>query len=295
LREGAPLPDPWPDPSLRSLAAGLFDAKAAPAEVRAHPDDEQTYVVVGLPPGHDAETAVLVVADVSERDRLERAEREFVTNAAHELRTPLTTIVGAVEQLQAGSKDVREERELFLGHLERESARLARLVRALLVLARAQTRQESPRLESVDLRALLEDAAAGAQPAQGVELVVSCPPGLAVLADADLLEQALANLVGNAAKYTSRGRIELSAQAERSGAVSIEIRDTGCGMTAGERSSASRRFYRGSRRDPDGFGLGLAIVQQAARALGAELDIESEPGRGTTVRLRVPAAAVEAA
>jgi signal transduction histidine kinase len=78
---------------------------------------------------------------LAERERFEQAEREFVTNAAHELRTPLTTIVGAVEQLQAGSKDVPEERERFLTHLERESARLARLVRALLVLARAQTRQ----------------------------------------------------------------------------------------------------------------------------------------------------------
>ena len=295
VREGEPLPDPWADASLRVLAASLFEPDAEPAELRAYPSEEQTFLVVGLPPGADGETAVLVVADVSDRERLERAEREFVTNAAHELRTPLTTILGAVEQLQAGSKDVPEERERFLAHLERESSRLARLVRALLVLARAQTRQESPRLVPVELEPLLAAAAAAAHPAQGVEVEVSAPPTLTVLADRDLLEQALANLVANAAKYTERGRIELKARPTRSGGVAIEVTDTGPGMSASERESATRRFYRGARREAEGFGLGLAIVQQAVAALGGELELESDPGRGTTARLLLPGGAAEQA
>jgi signal transduction histidine kinase len=295
VREGEALPEPWPDTSLRALAASLFEPGAEPAEARVYPAEEQAFLVVGLPPGADGETAVLVVADVSDRERLERAEREFVTNAAHELRTPLTTIVGAVEQLQAGSKDVPEERERFLAHLERESARLARLVRALLVLARAQTRQESPRFVPVEVERLLSRAAGAAEPAAGVEVAVSCPRGLKVLADPDLLEQALANLVANAAKYTERGWIELSARSSRGGGVTIEVRDTGPGMTAAESEAATRRFYRGARREADGFGLGLAIVQQAVGALGGKLELETQPGRGTAARLRLPAAQEQAA
>jgi signal transduction histidine kinase len=232
---------------------------------------------------------------LAERERFEQAEREFVTNAAHELRTPLTTIVGAVEQLQAGSKDVPEERERFLAHVERESARLARLVRALLVLARAQTRQESPRLVPIELRPLLEQAAAGVQPADGVRLEVSCPSRLVALADRDLLEQALANLVANAAKYTERGRIDVVAMPGRGTGIVVEVRDTGVGMTGAELAAATGRFVRGKAKSADGFGVGLAIVQQAVTALGGQLELESVPGRGTTARLLLSSTAVQAA
>ena len=224
-----------------------------------------------------------------------KAEHEFVTNAAHELRTPLTTIVGAVEQLRAGSKDVPEERERFLAHLERESARLASLVRALLVLARAQTGQESPRLVPLALRPLLEQAAAGVRPAEGVELEVSCPPGLIVLADRDLLEQALSNLVSNAAKYTERGHIDVVGRDRGGTTAVIEVLDTGVGMTPAEREAATGRFVRGNASGADGFGVGLAIVQQAVTVLGGRLELESAPGQGTTARLILVTAAERAA
>jgi signal transduction histidine kinase len=245
--------------------------------------------------GELAESIDRMRGRLAERARLEQAEREFVTNAAHELRTPLTTIVGAVEQLQAGSKDVPEERERFLAHLDRESARLAKLVRALLVLARAQTGQESLRLVPVEIRPVLEHAAAGARPAKDVRIEVTCSTDLTALADRDLLEHAITNLVANAAKYTEHGRIDLVARAAGSAGVVIEVRDTGVGMTAAEREAAARRFVRGPAKGADGFGVGLAIVEQSMAALGGELELESEPGRGTTARLRLPAAAEQAA
>jgi signal transduction histidine kinase len=163
------------------------------------------------------------------------------------------------------------------------------------VLARAQTRQESPRFVPVEVEPILEQAAADADPAEGVQVTVSCARGLTVLADPDLLEQALVNLVANAVKYTDRGRIELTAEPAGPGGATIEVRDTGRGMSAAERDAASRRFYRGAPRATDGFGLGLAIVQQAVAALDGKLELESVPGRGTTVRLQLPAAAVQAA
>ena len=95
-----PLPDPWEELDLVSLASGLFRDHAQIAQARVTPTDEQTYDLVGIPAGDVGESAVLVVRDVSEQERRERAEREFVTNAAHELRTPLAAISSAVEVLQ---------------------------------------------------------------------------------------------------------------------------------------------------------------------------------------------------
>jgi HAMP domain-containing protein len=144
LKEGDSLPQPWPDFSLRDFAKRLFDPGVGIQEARVSPDAEHTYSVTGIPAGPDPETAVLVLGDVSERERREHAEREFVTNAAHELRTPLQTILGAVEVLQAGAKERPVECERFLGHIEREATRLARLAKALLILARVQAALSCP-------------------------------------------------------------------------------------------------------------------------------------------------------
>jgi signal transduction histidine kinase/HAMP domain-containing protein len=289
LAEGDPLPEPYADFSLRRLAEGLFVPGAPPAQARVSPSEERTYMVVGLPSRHEREAAVLVLTDVTERERRERAEREFVTNAAHELRTPLAAITGAVEVLQSGAKEIPEERDRFLSHIEREAARLGRLTRALLVLARAETREEAPRLVPVELRPLLEEVAANLHPADGVGVEVRCPAGLAVLGDRDVAEQVLTNLAANAEKHTSEGQILLAARALGETAAVVEVSDTGPGIPVEAQERIFDRFYRG-RRDADGFGLGLAIARQAVRALGGRLEVESAPGRGTTVRVVLPAA-----
>jgi two-component system phosphate regulon sensor histidine kinase PhoR len=292
--EGNELPDPWPTPSLRGLASSLFDARQELTEVRVAVDEDTVYLVVGVPPTADGDDAVLVLTDVSERERRERAEREFVTNAAHELRTPLTTITGAVEALQSGAKEIPEQRDRFLAHIERDSKRLVRLARALLVLARAQTAEEAPRLETVELRPLLDDVAASLVPAAGVVVKISCPSGLAVLTQPELAEQALANVATNAAKNTAAGTIELCAW-EEPGSVVIEVRDTGSGMSSSATRRIFDRFYRGDARDGDGFGLGMAIVNESVRALGGTVRVESVAEIGTTVRITLPSAATRAA
>jgi len=146
LTEGDPLPDPWDGFSLRSFAERLFDTTASLAQERVTPDEDRALTVVGIPAQPEGDTVLIVLDDLSEQERRELAEREFVSNAAHELRTPLTTIIGAVEVLQAGAKDDPVERDRFLAHIEREAARLARLARALLTLARAHAGQERPRV-----------------------------------------------------------------------------------------------------------------------------------------------------
>jgi signal transduction histidine kinase len=228
--------------------------------------------------------------DVTARERQEAAEREFITNAAHELQTPLTAIMSAAEVLQAGAKELPEDRDRFLAHIQNECDRLARLMHSLLVLAGAQSADETVTGERLAVRPLLEDVAGRLRPASGVRLEVSCPPRLHAVANRDLAEQAIANLAGNAAKYTSEGAIRLSARRIDRDWVAVEVADTGGGVAPEERERIFERFYRGGERDRTGFGLGLAIATQAARALGGRIELEpdGDDGGGTTVRLTLP-------
>jgi signal transduction histidine kinase len=292
LRSGEALPEPWPELSLRELASKLFVPRAEACESEVAASADTTLVVAGLPAPRSTDPAVIVITDVSERERRERAEREFVANAAHELRTPLTTITGAVEALRSGADDVESERERFLAHIEREADRLTRLVRALLVLARAQTGEEPIRLQPVELAPLLEDVRGEMTPREGVQVEISCPPALSALADPELIGQALTNVAANAARHTTEGRIHFSATSAN-GSVAIEVSDTGAGIPAGDRERLFDRFYRGQSQESDGFGLGLAIVREAVGAIGGTVSVESSPGEGTTVRIELPAAGAE--
>jgi two-component system sensor histidine kinase VicK len=290
LRHGEPLPEPWRVTSLRTIARTLFEPLADPIEQRIAPDDEHIYQLIAIPTASQSDYAIIVLADVSARERLERAEREFVANASHELRTPLTTILGAVEALQGGANDEARDRQRFIDLIDREARRLARLVRALLVLARAQTQQEPASAESIELRRLLEELAEHASVQPGVEVAVSCPADLRVLTDPDLLEQALRNLVDNAGKFTAEGRILLEAE-RRDGSVVISVSDTGRGIDLASQRKIFDRFHRIGGRNAEGFGLGLALVDQAVRVLGGQISLRSAPGSGTTVSIALPGAA----
>jgi signal transduction histidine kinase/HAMP domain-containing protein len=283
LREGDALPEPWQGFELRDFAQRLFDERATVTQVHVSPDAQHAYGVTGIPSQPETDWALLVVDDLTEQERRELAEREFVSNAAHELRTPLTTIIGAVEVLQAGAKEDPVERDRFLAHIERESGRLARLARAMLTLARAHSGQEPPRVEAVELAPLLREVAAGLQPHAGVSIDVDVPPGLAVEANRDLLEQALRNLGENAAKHTARGSVVLRAYGD-AGTVTVEVEDSGPGISPEVQRHVFDRFYRGER-DAHGFGLGLAIVRESVRTLGARIELDSSPGQGTVFRI----------
>jgi len=290
LKEGDALPEPWQSFALREFAHGLFDERASVTQVHVTPDEQHAYGVTGIPSQPETDWALLVVDDLTDQERRELAEREFVSNAAHELRTPLTTIIGAVEVLQAGAKEDPVARDRFLGHIEREAGRLARLARAMLTLARAHSGQEQPRVEAVELAPLLRDVAAGLQPHKGVSLDVEVPEGLAVQANRDLLEQALRNLGENAAKHTARGSVVLRAYGNES-TVAVEVEDSGPGMSPEVQRHVFDRFYRGER-DAHGFGLGLAIVRESVRTLGGRIELDSSLGEGTLFRILLEPARV---
>ena len=280
VREGEPLPDPWPTVDLRALARGLFSRDAEPRTIRVAPARDHTYAVTGVP-ATAAGTAVLVVADVTEQERRERAEREFVANAAHELRTPLTAIASAVEVLQQGARDEPVERDRFLALIERQTTRLDRLGRALLTLARAQTRAEPVDLVRVDVATVLleiaEDMDLG-------ESQLEVEPPVIALAHADLLRHAVENLVANARRYAGGEGLVVSAKA-RDASIVVEVRDKGPGMSPADAERVVERFFRSGDRDADGFGLGLSIAREVAHAVSGHLEIETRVGGGTTARM----------
>ena len=282
-------PEEWP--VSRTLATGEI-VRSETYEVLIdgrHVILETSTAPIVTPAGEET-GALAVLRDVTARERTERAERDFVTNAAHELQSPLAAIVSAIEVLQAGAKD-GPQRDVFLGHIERESDRLARLVRALLILARTQIGLETPRDELVEVRALLEEIGATLRLATSVRLEIDCPSELAMLTNRELVEQAIMNLAENAAKHTKTGRVGLSARQLPEGVAEIVVSDSGSGIVAAERLRVFERFYRGDPDAASGFGLGLAIVRAVADALDAELVLDSTVGGGTRVRLRIPGAA----
>lgn len=274
--------------TIAQLARDLFSQQLA-TQIRLTVDDDQVLLVTGIPPSASDENAIIVVSDESQRERSERAQREFATNAAHELRTPLSSIVGAVEMLQTGAKDEPGARDRFLGIIENESARLTRLTRALLVLARAEAGEEAPQFSAVLLRPTLDQVADGLTDRPGVTVSVDCPPLLTVYGDAHLLEQALASVAANAIQHTISGSVSLRARDSGRGLAVIEVVDTGPGIAKHDQRRIFDRFYRGDANDPSsGFGLGLSIARGAVRHLGGQIELESNEGDGTTVRITLP-------
>jgi two-component system phosphate regulon sensor histidine kinase PhoR len=245
-----------------------------------------------------AETGVvMVVNDVSALRRLEQVRTEFIANVSHELRTPLTAMQGYLETLLAGALEEPEHARKFLEIVFRHTERLGRLVNDLTDLSNIELGKVALRLEPVRVDEVMDSVLAIIRPraeSGQVALAVDLPRELpAVRADRDRLAQILINLVDNAVKYTpAGGRAMVSARAAP-GTVEIAVTDTGVGIPPADLPRITERFYRVDRarsRELGGTGLGLAIVKHLVIAHGGELRIESEPGRGTTVRFTLSAA-----
>jgi signal transduction histidine kinase len=230
------------------------------------------------------EGVVYAIDDLNERARRERADREFITNAAHQLRTPITAIATAIEVLQNGAKESQESRDRFLGHIEQQTERLVRLARAMLTLSRAERGDIGPSLGVVPLRSIIDGLVEEIPGRRGISVEVDCDPAAAAVADDALLSEALANLLGNALDHTPEGAVRIAVEDQRNGTIAIEVIDTGEGIDEAELPRVFERFHRGTSSG-EGAGLGLPIARAAINAMGGRLELESERGRGTTVRV----------
>jgi two-component system, OmpR family, phosphate regulon sensor histidine kinase PhoR len=235
---------------------------------------------------------VMVIDDITELRRLEQVRTEFIANVSHELRTPLTAIQGYLETLLGGALEEREHARRFVEIAFRHTERLGRLLNDLTDLSNIELGKVSLRLTPTPLGPLvdsvLELVAAKARDGE-VTLHAEVSEGLGVRADHDRLLQILINLVDNAVKYTpAGGAVTVQARRTGDGRVALSVSDTGIGIPRADLPRITERFYRVDKarsRELGGTGLGLAIVKHLVLAHGGDLTIESDEGRGTTVRV----------
>ena len=261
-----------------------------------HPAD-RTLRVTAVPLLLTGETPglVLVIDDVTELRRLEHVRTEFIANVSHELRTPLTAIQGYLETLLGGALDEPEHARRFVEIAFRHTERLGRLLNDLTDLSNIELGKVTLRLSPTPLRPLvdsvLELVAAKARDGE-VTLHSEVSESLGVRADHDRLLQILINLVDNAVKYTpAGGTVTVRARRAADGRVELSVSDTGIGIPRADLPRITERFYRVDKarsRELGGTGLGLAIVKHLVLAHGGDLKIDSEEGRGTTVRALLP-------
>jgi two-component system OmpR family sensor kinase len=223
--------------------------------------------------------------------------RQFIADASHELRTPVATIRGYAELYRSGALSGDAELADAMRRTEQESVRMGDLVDDLLHLARLDQGRPLERAP-VDLRALAADALLDAQAvAPDRELRLEGDDPVVVSGDEARLRQVVANLVGNALVHAPGARVVVRVDATATDAV-LEVADDGPGMDAADAARAFDRFYRADasrQRHRGGSGLGLSIVDATVRALGGRVSLDSQPGRGTTVRVELPLAGAPAA
>ena len=232
---------------------------------------------------------------LSEMKKLESFRSDFIANVSHELKTPLTCIIGAVETIQEERDLPREQYERMLNMLEEQSGRLDSLVKDILSLAALENDPDRQRREflPVDLQEILKSSVqTHRQEAErhGIEIKFNDIEPISVLGDAQLLEQALANLVDNAIKYSGSPDIELSLSRKNDFAL-ISVTDHGCGIPVGNQKRIFERFYRVHKersRALGGTGLGLAIVKHIAQLHEGRAVLNSESGQGCCFQIWLP-------
>jgi signal transduction histidine kinase len=239
---------------------------------------------------------VWTVRDMSERARLERAKSEFVATASHELRSPLTSIKGFVELLEHSSEGMTERQREFIEIILKSTDRLVDLVNDLLDVARIEADHVEINRRPIDVGEVVHELVALMTPrteSKGQRLTSHVSPTLPpALADPGRVRQIIANLVTNAHLYTPEGgTIHIGAEPDRAW-VQVTVEDSGVGMTKEETERIFDRFYRAGNRSGSnpGTGLGLSIVKSLVDLHGGQISVDSEPGRGTIFRVRLPAA-----
>jgi two-component system, OmpR family, phosphate regulon sensor histidine kinase PhoR len=245
-------------------------------------------------------TAVMFAAwllwrDLQREMRLSELRAQFVSSVSHELKTPLTAIRMFAETLSMGRCAGPEMQAEYLSTIVSECERLSRLVDGVLLFSKAEQGKKTYRLRPVPPSEIVRDAARALEHSlaqQGFRLHVNVEKDLPpVEAERDTLEQALLNLLSNAMKFSGESRdIELSAF-RRNGEAVFQVRDYGIGIAAGEHARIFEKFYRVPVRENQlipGTGLGLALVDQIAKAHSGRVVVESAPGEGSTFSIRLP-------
>jgi two-component system phosphate regulon sensor histidine kinase PhoR len=242
-----------------------------------------------VPYGGDQQ--LLLVRDITERKRLATMRREFVANASHELRSPLTVISGYLDTL-AEDPEVPHAWRAPVAQMRSQATRMNNIVAELLELSRLEAPVAEKVDQRVDVAALLSTTRkAYAGNAVGPALTVNCESRAQVLGQPGEIESVLTNLLSNAMRHTPPGgNVTVTWRSNADGA-ELVVADTGEGIAEEHIPRLTERFFRvdsGRSRDGGGIGLGLAIVKHALERHDAQLEIHSQPGKGSTFICRFP-------
>jgi two-component system, OmpR family, phosphate regulon sensor histidine kinase PhoR len=265
-----------------------------PLLLRLWRNDQELTLSIQLVPYGDSEK-LLLSRDITRWERMETTRRDFVANVSHELRTPLTVLGGFLETLSDMQKPDPDMLRRSLQLMGEQATRMQRLVEDLLTLSKLESAQNPLNEEFVDVPELVRSLFSDAQALSGGRhrFRLRAEDSEGVRGNAEELRSALSNLISNAVRYTPEGgEIEVS-WSKREGEPVFAVRDTGIGIEPHHVPRLTERFYRVDRsrsRSTGGTGLGLAIVKHVLSRHQAHLEIESEPGRGSTFSAIFPAA-----
>ena len=240
--------------------------------------------------------ALIVLNDVTHIRKLEKIRRDFVANVSHEIKTPITAIKGFVETLRDGALENPEDAQRFLTIISKHVDRLEAIIEDLLRLSRIEREAEREEVVLVEgkVKDLLQTAIQVCEVkavAKKVRIELSCEKDIVAKIDAVLLEQALANLLDNAIKYSDEGSVIQVEATQKESEIIISVSDHGCGIEKEHLPRLFERFYRADKarsRQLGGTGLGLAIVKHIAQAHGGHVSVESTHGKGSTFAIHLP-------
>ena len=232
--------------------------------------------------------------DMRREAHIAELRTQFVSSVSHELKTPLTSIRMFAELLQMReNNDAQQTR--FLDTIVSESERLTRLLNNVLDFSRIERGQKTYQLQPAPLAEVVESAVRTIQyplTQQGFVLDLDVSEGIpAIAVDRDALQQAILNLLTNAMKYSGEQRVIGLRLRKEDGAALIEVSDRGIGISEREQSRIFEKFYRvpiPENREISGTGLGLALVAHIVEAHGGSIQVQSQPGEGSTFSIRIP-------
>ena len=259
-------------------------------------EGDATYEIISNPVREEEEVtgAILIVMDVTEREKGEKLRREFTSNVSHELKTPLTSIYGVSDMLASGMVKA-EDVAGFAGTIKEESARLISLIDDIIKLSRLDESTVPQETEIIDVFGSARDlvrSLSGKASENDIELSFSGEPS-EIKGVQHILDEIVYNICENAIKYNRPGGfVKVSVRNEGSESL-ITVADNGIGIPKADRERVFERFYRVDKshsKQIGGTGLGLSIVKHGVIYLGGKINLESEEGVGTVITVGFPRA-----